>query len=137
MAVIRMADDGIAFDGGTLSRGPLGGAETAFISLAEALAARGHDVTIHNHCVASMKRHDVVWEPLQKGVQTTDLYIANRGDRLIHLVPDARARVLDSQPSPVPEQVALLAENGTVAPHCGVFIGVSRAIDRSVDAYGR
>jgi len=94
VAVIRMADDGIAFDGDTLSRGPLGGAETAFISLAEALAARGHDVTIHNHCGASMKRHGVVWEPLEKGVpETADLYIANRGDRLIHLVPDARARV--------------------------------------------
>ena len=51
-------------------------------------------MTIHNHCGASMKRHDVVWEPLEKGVpETADLYIANRGDRLIHLVPDARARV--------------------------------------------
>ena len=94
MAQIVMADDGIAFDGDTLSRGPLGGAETAFVSMAEALAARGHDVTIYNRCGAPMTRHGVAWEPLEKGLpDTADLYVANRGDRLIPLVPDARARV--------------------------------------------
>ena len=50
MARIVMADDGIAFDGHSLSQRPLGGAETAFVSLAEALAARGHDVAVRNMC---------------------------------------------------------------------------------------
>ena len=94
MATIAMADDGIAFDGDTLSRGPLGGAETAFISLAEAFAARGHDVTVHNRCDAAMSRNGVSWRPLGDGLpESADLYIANRGDRLISLVPNARARV--------------------------------------------
>ena len=35
-----MADDGIAFDGAMAEASPLGGAETAFVALAEALAAR-------------------------------------------------------------------------------------------------
>ena len=39
MAHVVMADDGIAFDGATAEAGPLGGAETAFVALAEALAA--------------------------------------------------------------------------------------------------
>lgn len=94
MAVIVMADDGIAFDGDSLARGPLGGAETAFISLAEALAARGHDVTIHNRCGAPMTRFGVDWEPLEKGLpDAADLYIANRGDRLLPAVRSARSRV--------------------------------------------
>ena len=93
MAAIVMADDGIAFDGDSLARGPLGGAETAFISLAEALAARGHDVTIHNRCGAPMTRFGVNWEPLEKGLpDTADLYIANRGDKLLPAVPAARSR---------------------------------------------
>lgn len=94
MATIAMADDGIAFDGDTLSQGPLGGAETAFISLAEALAVRGHHVTVYNKCDAPMARNGVSWKPLDDGLpDTADLYIANRGDRLISLVRNAGARV--------------------------------------------
>jgi hypothetical protein len=40
MAGVVMADDGIAFDGVMAETAPLGGAETAFVALAEALAAR-------------------------------------------------------------------------------------------------
>ena len=94
MAVIRMADDGIAFDGDTLLQGPLGGAETAFVSLAEALAKRGHDVFVYNMCKAPMERNGVMWKPLKDRLpEAADLYIANRGDKLIQLVPKARSRV--------------------------------------------
>jgi hypothetical protein len=94
VAAIVMADDGIAFDGDSLTRGPLGGAETAFISLAEGLAARGHDVTIYNRCGVPMTRNGVTWEPIEKGLpDSADLYIANRGDKLMPLVPKARSRV--------------------------------------------
>ena len=41
MASVVMADDGIDFDGLMAETAPLGGAETAFVALAEALAARG------------------------------------------------------------------------------------------------
>ncbi len=50
MARVVMADDGIAFDGRMAETAPLGGAETAFVALAEALAARGHQVEVRNHC---------------------------------------------------------------------------------------
>ena len=40
------------FDGTSAETGPLGGAETAFVALAEALAARGHRVEARSHCRA-------------------------------------------------------------------------------------
>ena len=46
MAHIVFADDGIVFDGTTPEKGPLGGAESALICLAETLAARGHRVSV-------------------------------------------------------------------------------------------
>ncbi len=54
MAEVVMADDGIAFDGASAERGPLGGAETAFAALAEALARRGHRVAVRNRCRAAL-----------------------------------------------------------------------------------
>jgi glycosyltransferase involved in cell wall biosynthesis len=82
--LVVMADDGIAFDGTTPERAPLGGAEGAFVSLAEALAARGHSVTVRNRCAAPLVYRGVEWAPLARGLpERADLYIANRGNRLI------------------------------------------------------
>jgi glycosyltransferase involved in cell wall biosynthesis len=98
MARIVLADDGIAFDGRTLESRPLGGAETAFASLARALAARGHEVAVHNRCVAPMTADGVTWTPLAPerpdgGLpETADLYVANRGDKLLPLLGRARRR---------------------------------------------
>ncbi|HUK59870.1 MAG TPA: glycosyltransferase [Stellaceae bacterium] len=79
-----MADDGIAFDGRTPERAPLGGAEGAFVSLAEAFAARGHRVVVRNKCDAPLTYKGVDWAPLADGLpERADLYIANRGNRLI------------------------------------------------------
>src|SRR5260370_596474 len=50
MAEVVMADDGIAFDGRAAEAGPLGGAETAFVALAEALAAHGHSGESRSQC---------------------------------------------------------------------------------------
>ncbi len=89
-----MADYGIAFDGRIAEAGPLGGAETAFVALAEALAARGHRVAARNHCRAPLAHKGVGWAPLGDGVpQACDLYIGNRGHRVIGLVPRARRRL--------------------------------------------
>lgn len=94
MASIVMADDGIEFDGLSLETGPLGGAETAFVSLAEALAARGHTVTVVNRCAAPMNHRGVEWRRLdQRWPENCDLYIANRGDKLLPRMPAARRRV--------------------------------------------
>lgn len=84
MAHIVMADDGISFDGRTLDQRPLGGAETSFIEMANALAARGHDVHVYNKCDEALTHRGVHWHPIGEGIpQTADLYIPNRGDKLL------------------------------------------------------
>jgi glycosyltransferase involved in cell wall biosynthesis len=94
MADVVMADDGIAFDGRTAEAGPLGGAETAFVALAEALAARGHAVEARSHCRAPLRHNGVGWAPLADGVpDSCDLYIGNRGHRVMGLVKRARRRL--------------------------------------------
>src|SRR5229473_7398440 len=91
MAHVVMADDGIVFDGRSVEAGPLGGAETAFVALAEALAARGHRVEARSHCRAKLCCNKVRWAPLEDGVpEACDLYSGNRGHRVIGLAPRAR-----------------------------------------------
>lgn len=94
MATIVMADDGIAFDGAMAASAPLGGAETAFVALAEALARRGHKVAVRNRCRAPVAHNNVLWAPLADDVpDTCDLYIGNRGHRTIGLVRRAGTRL--------------------------------------------
>ena len=89
-----MADDGIAFDGASAAAGPLGGAETAFVGLAEALAARGHRVIAGSRCRAPLTHNGVEWAPIDSGVPADcDLYIGNRSHRVIGLCPGARRRL--------------------------------------------
>jgi len=91
MARIVMADDGIAFDGRSPQRGPLGGAESAFVAVAEALAKRGHSVLALTNCEAAVEHNGVTWQSIGDGApEEADLYIANRGDKLLRLVPRAR-----------------------------------------------
>ncbi len=94
MASVVMADDGAAFDGATAEAGPLGGAETAFAALAAALAARGHKVEARNRCLRPLDYKGVRWAPLSSGVpDACDLYIGNRGHRVIGLAGRARRRL--------------------------------------------
>ncbi|HEV2334935.1 MAG TPA: glycosyltransferase family 4 protein [Stellaceae bacterium] len=94
MVEVVMADDGIAFDGRTAEAGPLGGAETAFVALAEALAARGHSVVARSRCRTALTHNGVGWAPIGEDVpQSCDLYIGNRGHRVMGLVARARRRL--------------------------------------------
>ena len=94
MGLVVMTDDGIVFDGKTPETAPLGGAEGAFLTVAEALAARGHRVLVRNHCATPLQHKGVDWAPLETDVpDACDLYIANRGLRLIGLAPRARRRL--------------------------------------------
>ena len=89
---VVMADDGIAFDGRTPERMPLGGAEGAFAALAEAFAQRGHRVLVRNKCDAPVTYKGVEWAPIADGLPArADLYIANRGNRLIGRVAAKRS----------------------------------------------
>ena len=94
MAHIVMTDDGIVFDGQSLESGPLGGAETSFIEMANQLAARGHRVQAFTQCAAPLVHRGVEWQPLASGVpEQADLYIANRSHKLLRLVPKAHSRI--------------------------------------------
>ncbi len=89
MARIVLADDGIAFDG--RNQTGLGGAETAFLRLAEALAARGHDVSAFTATNEACVVAGVKWAPVSGPMpDDADLYIANRGDRVLDFVPHAK-----------------------------------------------
>ena len=95
MASVVMADDGIAFDGLMAEMAPLGGAETAFVALAEALAARGHLVEAYTCCRTAVTHKGVRWAPLSGGFpKACDLYIGNRSHRVVGLVRQVRRRVL-------------------------------------------
>ena len=98
MARILLADDGIEFDGKSPEAGPLGGVESTIVAMTEELARRGHEVFVYNKCKAPLEHNGVSWRPFD---QTSpgdwpadiDLYIANRGDRLISLMPNAKRTV--------------------------------------------
>ena len=91
MARIVLADDGIVFDGDTPKQRPLGGVESSIVNLTRELAARGHEVIVRNMCERARIIDGVDWAPLKDGLpDTADLYIANRGDKLIPLLPTAK-----------------------------------------------
>jgi glycosyltransferase involved in cell wall biosynthesis len=94
MATVIMADDAVALDGAAAEQGPLGGAEAAFVALAEALAARGHKVEARTRCRTALNHNRVNWCPVGCAMpRSCDLYIGNRGHRVIGLVPGARRRL--------------------------------------------
>jgi glycosyltransferase involved in cell wall biosynthesis len=95
VAQIVLTDDGIAFDGRVADTAPLGGAESAFVGLAEALARRGHEVLVLNRCAVPVDHNGVRWRRLgdEAVPDAPDLYIGNRGHRLIGLAPHARRRL--------------------------------------------
>ncbi len=94
MAHIVFADDGIVFDGTTPEKGPLGGAESALICLAETLAARGHRVSVRNNCQGAIEHKGVHWAPIDQPVyDPIDLYIANRNAMLLDRFAEAKRTV--------------------------------------------
>ncbi len=90
MARIVLADDGLAFDGKSAEAGTAGGAETAFVRLAEGLATK-HSVQAFTRGGRTLEHRGVAWADLAAGLpDKADLYIANRGHRLLDSVPKAR-----------------------------------------------
>ncbi|MBC8267925.1 MAG: glycosyltransferase family 4 protein [Rhodospirillaceae bacterium] len=95
MSRIVFADDGIEFDGKTPENGPLGGVESSVVNLMEELARRGHEVLVRNMCAAPLVHKGVDWAPIHSDrpygnmPEHADLFIANRGDKLIDLMPKA------------------------------------------------
>ncbi len=94
MAHILFADESIPFDGQSMERGPLGGAESAFISLLEVLARRGHKISVRNKCIAPLDYKGISWRPLgTPWPEDADVYVANRSAFLLHRSPQTRKRI--------------------------------------------
>lgn len=91
---IVLADAGLAFDGLTPRERPLGGAESAFVALAEALAARGAAVHAFAKNARPVEHLGVTWKPAgQPWPKAVDLFVANRSPRLLTERIDAKRRV--------------------------------------------
>ena len=91
---IVLADAGLAFDGLSPRERPLGGAESAFVALAEALAAAGGEVEAFAKDARAVTHNGVVWKPAGAAwPKKADLFIANRSPRLISAPIQARRRV--------------------------------------------
>lgn len=94
-ARIVIANRGLVFDANTIGGTPLGGVESAVVQLAEALAARGHAVSVHGDQPRRATRKHVEWIPHAEGLPwRADLFIANRDHEWLTAVPFARRRVL-------------------------------------------
>ena len=90
MARFVFADDGIDFDGHSIDKGPLGGVESSLINLTKELAKLGHEVLVRNHCQSAQIIDGVNWAPLSHDMPSeADVFVANRGDQLITLMPNA------------------------------------------------
>ncbi len=62
--------------------------------MAVALARRGHNVTVKNKCPSAMEKDGVLWSPLDGGIpERCDLYIANRSDKLLFCVREAKQAI--------------------------------------------
>ena len=96
---IGMFTDGPRFGGDALEKGALGGAETCFIQMAEALAALGHEVLALNNCLAPMDRAGVSWRPLRGSLpllanQSFDVMVVSRFFGFFSLPIKSRLKVL-------------------------------------------
>ena len=69
-------------------------ARSNIVNLTKELATRGHEVLIRNKCVKASTIKGVYWQPISEGMpKYADLFIANRGDKLIPLMPYAKRTI--------------------------------------------
>jgi len=94
MGAFTLLDSGAPFDGRTPETFPLGGAESAVVSLAETLAARGHDVTVMNNCAREMTYKGVKWRALSSRGPAEGFVIANRNPALLRRARHRRRTAL-------------------------------------------
>ncbi len=92
---ILFLDDSFAYDGYTPLNDAMGGPQKGLVHLAEALAARGHDVRVMNRCERSLTIRGVCWQNLDDDwTGDADLAIALRHPRLLERAPAGGFRLL-------------------------------------------
>ena len=89
-----MLDQDSSYDGDSLRNKPLGGTESSFVSLAEAFADLGHNVTALTKIDKVKTIEGVKWKPLDFNFKNCDLYIANRAPELLSKAPVGSKKIL-------------------------------------------
>lgn len=99
---VIFVDDSFPFDGLTPRDEPMGGAQKGLVYLAEAMAARGHAVTVLNRCERARDNRGVAWRPLDGGErpERADLLVALRHPALLETVPAAARALWVTTPGP-------------------------------------
>ncbi len=69
MTAIVFLHDGTDFSGETLRHSSMGGTESSIVQLAEALARRGHDVSVFNGVKKPVQEFSVSWQPIAEAPQ--------------------------------------------------------------------
>ena len=95
MTKILIIDNGIEFDSIIASEKAIGGAETAFVSLVEALARSNFDVSVYNNCRNTGEINGVIWKKLSSSIheESFDILIINRGDKFLNFRKEVKKRI--------------------------------------------
>ena len=96
---IIMVDQDSSFDGNSYRSEPLGGTESAFVCLAEALSKLGHLVIAATKIKHAIKIEGVSWLPITSEFDECDIYICNRAPELLSKAPINSKKVFLSQNS--------------------------------------
>ncbi len=95
MKKILFIDDGIEFDSITAREKSTGGAESAFVSLAEALAKKNYEVCVYNNCKNTGLIKGVNWKKLSYKIndEKFNILIMNRGDKFLNFKKNCKNRI--------------------------------------------
>ena len=89
-----MMDQDSEFNGETARVSPLGGTESAFVSLAEAFAKLGHNVVAMTKITKDLVYEGVHWKSINSSINKCDLSIVNRAPELLDRIPTASKSIL-------------------------------------------
>jgi len=93
MTKVIFVDNGIPFDGKSVRKKPVGGAENAFVSLVEELAKLDFEVVVFNSIKKSIKINGVFWKKLcSLDEERFDIVVLNRGDKFLNFKPECKKR---------------------------------------------
>ena len=87
-------DQDSEFNGETARVSPLGGTESAFVSLAEAFAKLGHDVVAMTKSTKDFVYEGVHWQSINSSINKCDLSIVNRAPELLDIIPTTNKSIL-------------------------------------------
>ena len=95
MKKILFIDDGIEFDSITAREKSTGGAESAFVSLAEAFAKKNYEVCVYNNCKNTGLVKGVNWKRLSCKIndEKFNILILNRGDKFLNFKQNCKNRI--------------------------------------------